>query len=63
VTTGNTNVAVRGIVWSEDKPAAIIGTEIVYKGETIQDLKIVDITRDSVEFEQNGKTWIQKIVN
>lgn len=63
VTTGNMNVVVRGIVWSEDKPAAIIGTEIVYKGEMIQDLKIVDITRDSVEFEQNGKTWTQKIVN
>jgi len=62
-TTEKSSVAVRGIVWSQDNPAAIIGTEIVYKGQTIGDLKIIDITSDSVEFEQDGKTWTQKIVN
>ncbi len=58
-----TDVLVRGIVWSDDNPAAIIGTEIVYQGQTVHDVTVVKITRDSVEFERDGKKWTQKVAN
>jgi hypothetical protein len=57
------DVIVRGIVWSEDSPAAIIGTQIIYQGQTVNDMTIVKISRDSVEFEKDGKRWTQKVSN
>ncbi len=55
------DVIVRGIVWSEDTPAAIIGTQIIYQGQTVNDATVVKISRDSVEFEKDGKKWTQKV--
>jgi len=52
---------VSGIVYSEQKPAAIIGGKIVYQGETANGIKIARIYRDRVEFEKNGKKWEQKV--
>lgn len=57
------DISVRGIVWSVDKPAAVIGTQIIYQGQTVQGAKITRITQDSVEFERDGKTWVQKVSN
>jgi hypothetical protein len=62
-TADNSGIVVRGIAWSEDNPAAIIGTEIYYQGQAVNDAKIIKITTDSVEFEKEGKTWIQKVSN
>jgi len=52
---------VRGIVHSEDKPRAIIGTELVQEGDVVQGATVLRINRKTVEFEQNGRTWIQEV--
>ncbi len=54
---------VRGILYSQDKPRAIIGTEIVGEGDVIQGAAIVKIGRKSVEFEMNGQKWVQEVEN
>ncbi len=53
--------AVKGIVFSEDDPAVVIGEQILHQGDSIYGAKIVRITRDSVRFEKNGKQWTQKV--
>lgn len=52
---------VRGILYSEDKPRAIIGTELVQEGDVVQGARVLRISRKTVEFEQNGRTWIQEV--
>ncbi|KPL23519.1 MAG: hypothetical protein AMJ75_05865 [Phycisphaerae bacterium SM1_79] len=52
---------VRDIVYSEDKPSALVGSKIVYVGDVINDITVVKIDRDSVEFEKNGDRWEQKV--
>jgi len=54
-------IIVKGIVYSEDNPSAIIGTEIVYEGDKVSGATVVKINKDSVEFEMNGKRWTQKV--
>jgi hypothetical protein len=57
--TGTMNI--RDIVYSKDKPSAVVGTQIVYVGDKINGITIVSIERDSVEFEKDGKRWVHKI--
>lgn len=52
---------VTGIVYSKDKPSALINGKIVHKGDKINEIKIVKIGKDRVEFEKNGKNWEQKV--
>ena len=52
---------VKGIVYSQDSPSAVIGTQIVREGDKVLGATIVKINKDSVEFEMNGKTWTQKV--
>jgi hypothetical protein len=54
-------IIVRDIVYSKDKPSAVIGSTIVYEGDTIYDATIIKINRDSIEFEQDGKRWQQNL--
>ena len=54
-------VNVRTIVYSEDKASALVGDQIVYVGSKIDGVTIVKINRDSVEFESNGETWVQRV--
>jgi hypothetical protein len=51
-----------GIVVSADLRQAIIGTKYVLEGNFVPGTKIrvKKINPDSVEFEEDGKTWIQK---
>jgi hypothetical protein len=56
-------VVVKGIVYSDDNPAAIIGSEIVNIGETVSGATVIKINEDSVEFEMNGQRWTQKVQN
>ena len=51
---------IRGIMYSVDKPAAIISDQIMYEGDKIGDIVIKKIKPDGVEFELNGKRWIQR---
>jgi len=62
-TAASGDIVVRGIVWSEDNPAAVVGTAVVYQGQTVNGATIVRISRDSVEFEKDGKKWTQGVQN
>ena len=54
---------VRGISWSEDLKIATIGIQYVQEGELVPGTKIrvKKINPDSVEFEEDGKIWTQKV--
>jgi len=54
-------IRVKDIVYSADKPSAFIGSKIVYVGDKVDGVTIVRIDRDRVEFEKNGKRWVQKM--
>jgi len=53
------NLAITGILYSEDNPSAIIGGAIVREGDMIDDVKVVKIRKNIVEFEKNGEKWTQ----
>ena len=59
--TRTDGLIVKGIVYSQDDPSAVIGTRIVHEGDKILDATVVKINRDSVEFESDGKKWTQKV--
>ena len=52
---------VKGILYTEDNPSAVIGNSIVHEGETIRGVSVIKISKDNVEFEMNGKRWTQKV--
>jgi hypothetical protein len=52
---------VRGIVYSEESPFAIVGIDMMGEGEVVQGATILKINPDSVVFEKDGKTWTQKV--
>ncbi|HUV63077.1 MAG TPA: hypothetical protein VMW24_04210 [Sedimentisphaerales bacterium] len=61
-TTGSTmNRVISGIVSSEDRFCALIGTAVVSEGDTIGGVKVVKIYKDKVEFEKDGKRWTQRL--
>ena len=58
---GQGQLVVRGIVFSKDNPSAIINGQIVKLGEDFYGVKIVDITKETVEFEKDGERWTQPV--
>jgi len=54
-------LAVKGIVYTEDNPFAIIGARIVRTGEKVSGVTVVKINKNSVEFEKDGKRWTQQV--
>jgi hypothetical protein len=54
-------LAVTGILFSQDNPAAVIGTRIAHVGDTIAGATIVKINLTTVEFEKDGKSWTQTV--
>jgi hypothetical protein len=54
-------LVVRGIVVSEDRRYAVIGTKTVQEGDVIQDTTIVEIRPNSVVFEKDGKRWTREV--
>lgn len=55
------SLAVKGIVFSEDKPSAIINGEVVYEGQTIDGATVTKINRKNVQFLADSKTWTQEV--
>lgn len=51
---------VTGIVYSNDKPTVIVGSQVVHLGEKIGKVRVTAISPDSVEFEKGGKRWTQQ---
>jgi len=54
-------IIVRDIVYSHDRPSAVIGTKIVSVGDKVNGATIVKINRDRIEFEKDGNRWVQKV--
>ena len=52
---------VSGIVFSEDRPAAVVGTQVLYEGDVKNGVTVVKITKEEVQFEKDGKLWTQKV--
>jgi hypothetical protein len=56
-----THGLVTGIVYSADKPSAIVDRKIVHEGDVIYGATVVKIYRDNVKFSEKGKNWEQKV--
>jgi hypothetical protein len=54
-------IIISSILHSSDKPSAAIGDRILHEGDTVAGATIIKISKDSVEFERNGKKWTQKV--
>jgi hypothetical protein len=52
---------ITGIVRSGDSATAVVGTQIVREGETIDGVRVIKIHDDRVEFEKAGQRWTQKL--
>lgn len=57
----SSGLVVRGILYSDDKPSAVVGSHIVYEGDEVFGATVVKINEDSVEFEMDGKRWTLKV--
>ena len=55
------DLTVRGILYSYDKPSVVIGGKIVHLNENINDVTVVEINKDYVVFEKDGKRWTRKV--
>ena len=58
---GYDKIIVRGIVYSDDHPAAIIGNEIAGVGDEVYGVTIIKINANSVEFQMNDNIWTQTV--
>jgi len=54
-------LVVKAITYSEDVRVAVVGTEMLKEGDTVQGATIIKINPNSVEFEKDGKRWIQEV--
>jgi len=54
-------LSVRGIIYSQDKPSAVIGNKIVHLNDKIDNATVVQIDQDFVVFERDGKRWMKKV--
>lgn len=55
------DLIVRGILFSQHKPSAIVNGQIVTEGQTLKGVTVVRISRDAVEFEADGKRWTRSV--
>lgn len=60
VVTTPKEVSLKGILYSEDNPSAIIDGKIVKEGDRINDINVIKIHKDRVEFEKDGVKWTQR---
>jgi len=56
-----TRGTLNGIVFYENKGAALILGQIVYENDEIENARVVKIWPDYVEFEKQGKKWKQEV--
>ncbi len=52
---------VTGIVFSPDRPSAVVGSQVLYEGDATQGVTVVRIYRDKVQFEKDGAKWTQAV--
>ena len=54
---------VKSILYSEDKPSVVIGNRLVYINQKVNGATVVEIHKDYIVFERDGKQWSQKVIN
>ena len=52
---------VTGILFNEVKPVALIDNQLVYQGDSIGSIKVIQIDSQKVLFEKAGKKWTQGV--
>ncbi len=52
---------VKSILYTEDKPSAVIGDRIVYLNQTVNGVTVVEIHQEYIVCEKNGKRWQQRV--
>ena len=60
-TAETSDLVVKGILFSKNRPSAIINNEILTEGQVYNGAKIIKITKDTVEFEASQKRWTQMV--
>jgi len=55
------DVSLTGIFYSDDDPIAIVEGKIVHEEDVIDDVKVLKIHKDKVEFERAGRRWSQNM--
>lgn len=56
---GTSNLVVKGILYNEANPSAIVNKQVVHEGDKISGATIIKINKDSIEFEVR-KWWPMK---
>jgi len=59
-TTKSKRIHIGAIVYSHDKPSAVINGRITYVGDVVNGVTILRIGIDGVECEKDGEKWIQR---
>lgn len=59
--SGSGELVVKGIVFSQNKPSAIINNQIFTEGQSVRGAQIIKITKEYVEFEADGNRWTQNV--
>jgi hypothetical protein len=52
---------VTAILYSDDTPIVLIEDRMLHKGDTIHEVKVLDIKADKVKFDKQGEQWEQKV--
>jgi hypothetical protein len=52
---------VTAILYSEDTPTVLIENQMLHEGDTIHEVKVLDISADKVQFDKQGERWEQKV--
>lgn len=55
------DLVVKGILYTEDRPAALVDTQLVREGQQVSGATVRKIERDAVVFEMDGRTWKQAV--
>ncbi|MCJ7728390.1 MAG: hypothetical protein MUO27_00670 [Sedimentisphaerales bacterium] len=52
---------VTAILYSDDTPTVLIEDQMLHEGDTIHEVKVMDISTDKVQFDKQGEKWEQKV--
>ena len=52
---------VTAILYSNDAPTVLIENQMLHKGDTIHEVKVLDIKADKVQFDKQGEQWEQRV--
>ena len=51
---------VTAILYCDDTPTVLIEDQMLHKGDTIHEVKVLDINADKVQFGKQGEQWEQR---